>query len=172
MSPEVAARVSSYLESPREDGVPSGPCPSDCSWWRRWSPGWSPESPGAQRPEDPRTSGRGGRRPGPASPHVCFSVSGRLSPDQSKARAGRWAMRLRGLQGVAQQPVDSGGPGGLGWRLARSRGPPSKRQAFLCAVNLTVVSAEQTCLSSIWEETTSSVEVSGPRLGRACLAGV
>ena len=81
-------------------------------------------------------------------------------------------MRLRGLQGVAQRPVDSGGPRGLGRRLTRSRGPPTKRQAFLCAVNLTMVSAEQTCLSSIWEATTSSGEVSGPRLSRACLAGV
>lgn len=113
-----------------------------------------------------------GTTPGPGlSPRLLQRQRPPLS-DQSKARAGRWAVRLRGLQGVAQRPVDSGGPRGLGRRLTRSRGPPTKRQAFLCAVNLTMVSAEQTCLSSIWEATTSSGEVSGPRLSRACLAGV
>lgn len=106
-----------FLESPREAGAPPGPCPSDCSWWWRWSSGWSPEGPRASRPAD---LWPWGTSPGPASPRVCFSVSGHLSPDQSRARAGLWAVWLWALQGVAQRPVDSGGPGGLGRCLART----------------------------------------------------
>lgn len=73
------------------------------------------------------------------------------------------------------------GPGGTVGRVALG---PAGCRAAACGQrwargprtvpcpNLTVVSAEQTCLSSVWEETTASREVSGLRPGGACLAGV
>lgn len=97
--------------------------------------------------------GRGDAARPPPLPRVCLAPAA-TSPDQSRARAGTVGRWLWALQGeAAQRPVDSGGPGGL-WTVP--------------CPNLTVVSAEQTCLSSVWEETTSP-EVKGLRPGGACL---